>query len=158
MCHYALHGFQAGRGTGTTALEPKLLQHLTAMREVVLFEVFLDIQKAYNVLDWEWSLELLAAYGAGPRMIRLLWKYCDRLTMEAKAGEYSRRLFKGKQGVMQGYPLSPTIFNVVVDAVIRQWVTVVMTTEAVTRGLGMKIIDLAAYLYANNHLVPSTQP
>ena len=30
----------------TPALEAKLLQHLTAMREAVLFKVFLDIQKA----------------------------------------------------------------------------------------------------------------
>ena len=30
--HDKLHGFQAGQGTGTAALEAKLLQQLTAMR------------------------------------------------------------------------------------------------------------------------------
>ena len=35
--HNTLHGFWAGRGTGNAALEAKLFQHLTAMREVVLF-------------------------------------------------------------------------------------------------------------------------
>ena len=49
--HDVLHGFWAGRGTGTVALEANLLQHLTAMREVVLFEVLLDLQKAYESLD-----------------------------------------------------------------------------------------------------------
>ena len=49
--HDALHRFWAGRGTGTAALKAKLLQHLTAMMEAVLFELFLDIQKAYNALD-----------------------------------------------------------------------------------------------------------
>ena len=29
--------------------------------------------------------------------------------------------FKGTRGVTQGDPLSPTIFNVVVDAVVRNW-------------------------------------
>ena len=33
-------------GMGTAALEAKLLQQLTAMRETVLFEVFLYLQKA----------------------------------------------------------------------------------------------------------------
>ena len=31
--HDVLHGFQAGRGTGTATLEAKLLQQLAAMRE-----------------------------------------------------------------------------------------------------------------------------
>ena len=55
-------------------------------------------------------------------------------------------------------PLSPTLFNVVVDTVIRHWVTVVVATEEVTGGLGMLIRDLASYFYANNGLVASTQP
>ena len=37
-----------GRGTGTAALEAKVLQKLTVMREAVLSEVFLDLWKAYN--------------------------------------------------------------------------------------------------------------
>ena len=45
--------------------------------------------------------------------------------MVAKAGSYFGRLFKGYQGVMQGDPLSPTIFNMILVAVIRHWVTVV---------------------------------
>ena len=46
-----LHGFQVGRGTVTSALEANLIQQLTSMREAVLFEVFLDIQKAYDALE-----------------------------------------------------------------------------------------------------------
>ena len=37
--------------------------------------------------------------------------------------------FKGYSGVTQGNPLSPTAFNVVVDAVIHYWVAVVAPTE-----------------------------
>ena len=33
-----------------------------------------------------------------------------------------RDIISGIQGVTQGDPLSPTIFNVVVDAVVRHWV------------------------------------
>ena len=32
-CHDFLHGFRAGRGTGTATLEAKLLQQLAALRE-----------------------------------------------------------------------------------------------------------------------------
>ena len=53
----------------------------------------------------------------------------------------------------QGDPLYPTIFNVVVDAVIRHWVMVVTPTEAGMGELGLMIIDLAAYFYSENGLV-----
>ena len=38
--------------------------------------------------------------------------------MVAQAGGYYGTGFKGARGVTQGDPLSPTIFNVVVDAVV----------------------------------------
>ena len=41
--HNVLHGFRAVRGTGTAALEAKLLQHIAAMSEAVLFQVYLDL-------------------------------------------------------------------------------------------------------------------
>ena len=64
--------------------------------------------------------------------------------MVAKAGSYFGRPFMGYQRVTQGDSLSPNIFNVVVDAIIRHWVTVVTPNEAVTGGLGLIIIDLVA--------------
>ena len=54
--HDTLHGFWAGRGMGTANFEAKLLQQLTAMREAVLFNLFLDIRKAYDALDRERAL------------------------------------------------------------------------------------------------------
>ena len=38
--HNALHRFRADHGTGTAALEAKLVQQLMSMREAFLFEVF----------------------------------------------------------------------------------------------------------------------
>ena len=78
--------------------------------------------------------------------------------MVARAGGYFRRLFKEYQCMTQGDPLYPTIFNMVVYAVIRHWVKVVTPTEAGTGGLGLTIIDLVAYFYDNNVLVALTQP
>ena len=49
--HDVLDGFRAGRGTRTTTLEAKLLQQLAAMREEVLYVIFLDLTKAYDALD-----------------------------------------------------------------------------------------------------------
>ena len=90
-----LHGFQAGRGMGTATLEEKLLQQLTATREAVLFEVFLELHKSYDDLKCYTCLDIIAGYGVGPRTIQLLWTYWDQLTMMSRAGGYFRRSLKG---------------------------------------------------------------
>ena len=73
--HDKMHRCWSGRGTGTVALEAKLLQQLTDMREAVLFKVFLDLQKSYDTLDWDRCLEIIAAYGVIPRTLRILRTY-----------------------------------------------------------------------------------
>ena len=61
--HGLLHGFRAGHGTGTTTLEANLLQQLAALREEVLYVIFLDLHKAYDALDRSRCLEILEWYG-----------------------------------------------------------------------------------------------
>ena len=73
--HDVLHGFRAGRGTGTAPLEAKLLQQLAAMRDEVLYVIFLDMTKACDALDRSRSLEILKGYGVGERVRRLLTVY-----------------------------------------------------------------------------------
>ena len=70
--HDFLHGFQEGCGTGTATLEAELLQQLAALREEVLYVIFLDLHKAYDTLYRSRCLEILAGYGVGPRARRLL--------------------------------------------------------------------------------------
>ena len=122
--HDALHGFWEGCGTGTATLEANLLQQLAAMREEILYVIFLNLTKAYDALDRSRSLEILKGYGVGGRVWKMLREYWERTTMVARAGSYYGKGFKGGRGVTQGDPLSPTIFNVVVDAVVRHWLTI----------------------------------
>ena len=49
--HDFLHGFRAVRGTGASTFEAKLLQKLAALREKVLYVIFLDLHKVYDALD-----------------------------------------------------------------------------------------------------------
>ena len=92
--HDALHVFRGGRGTGTATLEAKLLQQLAAMREEVLYVIFLDLTKAYDALDRSRSLEILKGYRVGERVRRLLREYWNKLTMVARAGGYNLMFFQ----------------------------------------------------------------
>ena len=60
----------------------------------------------------------------------LLCHYWEHLTMVDRSGQYYAALFKGYYRVTQGDPTYPTILNMLADAVIRHWVTVVTGEEA----------------------------
>ena len=78
--------------------------------------------------------------------------------MSEKAGGNYWPVFQRHHRVTQGYPLSPTIFNVVIGAVIRHWVTVVGVPQGGTgQGLGESIQTVVANLYANDGLVASPE-
>ena len=51
MMHDTLRGIRAGRVAGKETLETKLAQQLAGIVHDPLFQVFLDMQKAYNSLD-----------------------------------------------------------------------------------------------------------
>ena len=96
-----------------------LIQQVAALREVVLHVIFLDLHKAYDALYRSRCLDILEGYGVGPRDLRLFFKYWDRLMIVEQVVGNFVELFRGERGVIQGDPLLPTIFDVVVDAVVR---------------------------------------
>ena len=83
-----------------------------------MYVIFLDMHKYFDALYRSRCLDILEGYGVVPRAFRILRTYWIRLRMVARAGGYCRAAFTGAQVVTQGDPLSPTIFNVVVDAVV----------------------------------------
>ena len=127
--HDKIHRFLAGRGTRTAYLKAKLIQYIMMIREEVLYEMFLYLHKPYGALERDRCLDILVVYEVGPLTIRLLRRYWDQLTLVARAGGYYGALFKGFRGVTHREPLSPTIFNVVVDSVLYHWITVVDPSE-----------------------------
>ena len=120
--------------------------------------IFLDLHKAHDALDRYRCLEILEGYGVGPQYRRLLQTYWRRLTMLARAGGYYGTALQGACGVMQVDPLSPTIFNVVVDAVVRNWVTVVVAVAEEWGGHIKEGMHQAALFYADNDMVASSYP
>ena len=76
--------------------------------------------------------------------------------MMAQVGGYYGTSFRGEIGVTQGDLLSPTIFNVVVDAVVRHWVHGAVKEAEVREETGRDGRHQAALFYANNGMVASS--
>ena len=64
-------------------------------------------------------MERLCEYGLGPRLQRLLQRYWGVQRVVPNPGKYYGRPFITGRVVTQGDPVSPTLFNIIVDAVVR---------------------------------------
>ena len=78
--------------------------------------------------------------------------------MVSRAGYYYGISFKRHQGVTQGDPLSPTIFNMVVDVLIHHWVTLVAGEEAGPDGFVWVVQWLVAFFYTDDIFLSLTSP
>ena len=78
--------------------------------------------------------------------------------MMARAGSYYTAEFKGYRGVTHGDPLSPTIFNVVVGAVVRHWVTVILEGAEERGECGQEGRRTNSLFYADYGMVASSYP
>ena len=78
--------------------------------------------------------------------------------MVAQAGRYYGTTFRGYRGATQGDPLSPTIFNVVVDAVIRNWVHGVVEKAEARGETGREGRHQAALFYSDDGMVALSDP
>jgi hypothetical protein len=120
--HDSLHGCRHNRGTGTAIVKAKLAQQLSYLKLRPFYGVFLDLRKAFDAMDREWCIMVLEGYDAGPWMIQLIRGFRrDALMVCRAAGNYGTA-FKAGRGMTQGGPLSAKLFNIMVNAVVREWI------------------------------------
>ena len=79
--HPCLHGGLPKRGTGTVTIEAKLAQQLAWMEQEPLYQVFVDLRKAYDHLDRERCLAIMTGYGVGPKLLRLQTTFWNQVQM-----------------------------------------------------------------------------
>ena len=70
--HLALHGFCKLCGMDTAILECRLEQERAILQGQTLYQVFLDLTKAYDTLDQPCTLDLLKGYGIRSNIWRIL--------------------------------------------------------------------------------------
>jgi hypothetical protein len=115
------------------------------------FGIFINLQKAFDAMDRGRCLEILALHGVGPKMLRLIRNFWDSAINICWAkGNYSWP-FKASRGVTQGGPLSAKLFNIVVNAVVWEWMWLMRATiDDVDGNLAKRIAGLFAVFYVDN--------
>ena len=84
-----------------------------------LFHVSIDVWKAYDSIERKIFIEVLTGYGLSPKIRRLQQRYWSDQAVVPKLGWYYRQPFNTGIVVTQGGPVSPSVFNILVNVVIR---------------------------------------
>ena len=82
---------------GTATLEEKLAQQLAFLQQEMIYEVFVDLKKAYDAMDRNQYLEILRGYGVGPLMLRLIKFFWDHTDLVCQANDYFSEPFRAYQ-------------------------------------------------------------
>ena len=91
-------------------------------------------------------------------MKRVLRINYEHLFVVVQVGLYCGTSFKGRRRVTQVDPLSPTIFNIVVEVVILDWLMLVVVEYVVPECYGQSFQWMALFFYADNGLIALYQP
>ena len=96
-----------------------MAQKLAGIAHEALFQVFIDVRKAYDSLDRGWCMDIIGGCGMGQKMARLIAHNWDNIMFTPKV----KRLLGTPLGTGRVFtqvdPASPMKFNIVVDTVVR---------------------------------------
>jgi hypothetical protein len=152
-----LHGGMPKRGTRTATIEAKLAQQLAWVEQEPLYQIFVNLRKAYTHLNQEKCLEIMTGYGVGLKLLRLQTQFWTQAEMVCRAGDSFGKPFAAFWGVTQGGPLSSIMFNVCVDAVIREWLCWMINEDAASGVFSEACREIVAFFF-DNGLVGSRDP
>jgi hypothetical protein len=100
--HDSLHDGLAKRGTGTATIEVKLHQGLAWRDQCPLYQIYLDLKKAYDTIDREQTLDILAAFGVGSKMLALQKYFWNTAKLVCRARGNYGEAFSAERGATQG--------------------------------------------------------
>ncbi len=151
--HDCLHGGLPRRGKGMAIMEVKLQQQLAWVDQEPLYQIYLDLRKAYDALDRGRCLKILAGYVVWPNLLRLQKNFWDNAKMVCPTGGNYGLPFEAHRGVTQGGPLSSLMFNVYVNCVVREWLQQVLGEDVAQDGVGNLVHDQCITFFVDDWLV-----
>ena len=113
-------GFRSGRGCLDQIFAVKQVIEKMIETDKVMFMVFIDLEKAYDNVCREKLWRTLFEYGIRGRLLRSIKALYEGERASVKVEGMELKWFGVRKGERQGCTLSPWLFNVFMDNVVRE--------------------------------------
>lgn len=113
------YGFRQNKGTREAILALRLVADRRLELNLDTHIAFIDLEKAFDKVDWKMMMEILSAAGVDYRDRKIIYELYRNQETVIEIGEEKGKA-KIRQGVRQGCPLSPLIFNLFIEQAIRK--------------------------------------
>ena len=113
-------GFRSGSGCVDRVFVVKQVIEKMIERDRVMFMAFIDLEKVYNSVCREKLWGILAEYGVRGKLLRSIKALYEGGRARVKVEEMKSQWFRVNKGVRQGCTLSPWLFNLFLDRVVKE--------------------------------------
>ena len=143
-------GFRAKRGCVDQVFTLRQVMEKAIEKRRELFVAFIDLEKAYDGVNRVKLWEALSQAQVGEGLVRAVQSLYMECEARVKVGEKQSEWFNVDQGVRQGCTLSPWLFNVFLDAIVKE------AREGFVEGvrMGNEVVDVL--LFADDMVLVQT--
>src|SRR3989454_11455300 len=111
-------GFRRDRSTIQQILLLRLIAEKASRNSKIVYNCFVDFQKAFDSIKLDIIWATLRSYGVGKRLVQILRDMGERSKMAVKVGQEVGEWFTTTIGTRQGDPISPNIFITYLERVM----------------------------------------
>ncbi|WJZ84180.1 hypothetical protein VitviT2T_003796 [Vitis vinifera] len=116
----------------------------------------LDIEKAYDSLNWQFLMKVMRKMGFGSRWLGWMWRCISTAKFSVLVNGVSAGFFPSSKGLRQGDPLSPYLFVMgmeVLSTLIRRAVEGGFLSGCRIQGGGRQPVHVSHLLFADDTIV-----
>ena len=139
-------GFRRGRGCVDQVFVVRQICEKFLEKGKDVFWAFMDLEKAYDRVDREALWNVLQVYGIGGSLLKAVRSFYMSSRACVRVGNGVSDWFEVKVGLRQGCVMSPWLFNMYMDGVVRE-------VNARVLGRGLELVDRSGGLWEVNQLL-----
>ena len=113
-------GFRSGRGCVDQVFVMKQMSEKMVDKKKCLYAAYMDLEKAYDRIDREAMWGILSMYGISGQLMKAIQSLYERSEACVRVCREESEWFKVGVGLRQGCVMSPWLFNLFMDGVMRE--------------------------------------